>query len=209
LLTDGSRNGSVAAVPPGRPRDFDPNDVLERAMSAFWKLGYDATGIAELERATGLGRQSLYGAFGDKRALFERVLEHYFERVLKPSVIDVLDAPGSGRKNLERLFELWEQAALAPGFNGCLVGNSVSELGLRDAELAHALGRKFELLEAALLRALVRARRAGEVSPRLPLRATARSLLTTSQGLAVMARVRRERGFVRGIIQQAQKLLDA
>jgi len=196
-------------VPAGRPRHFDPNDVLERAMGAFWKHGYDGTGIAELERATGLGRQSLYGAFGDKRALFERVLEHYFERVLKPSVIDILDAPGSGRGNLERLFDLWEQAALLPEFNGCLVGNSVSELGLRDEELARALGRKFELLEAALTRALVRARRAGEVSPALPIRATARSLLATAQGLAVVARLRKDRAFVRGIIDQSRRLLDA
>jgi len=177
-------------------------------MSVFWRLGYDGAGIAELEQATGLGRQSLYGAFGDKRALFGRVVDHYFERVLRPAFIDVLDAPGSARENLERVFKQWEAAAAAPDFNGCLVGNGVSELGLKDAELAGVLAHKLELLEAAFVRALTRARRAGEVNATLPVRATARSLLATAQGLAVVARVRRDPAFVRGVVDQSRRLLD-
>jgi TetR/AcrR family transcriptional repressor of nem operon len=183
--------------------------VLDRAMSAFWRLGFDGTGLAELEQATGLGRQSLYGAFGDKRALFARVVEHYFQHVLKPAFVDVLDAPGSARKNLERIFELWESTAAAPDFNGCLVGNGISELGLKDRDLAAVLSRKLELLEEAFVRALTRARRAGEVSAKLPVRATARSLLATAQGLAVVARVRRDRAFVRAVVDQSRRLLDA
>jgi TetR/AcrR family transcriptional repressor of nem operon len=178
-------------------------------MSAFWRLGFDGTGLAELEQATGLGRQSLYGAFGDKRALFARVIEHYFERVLKPAFVDVLDAPGSARKNLERIFELWESTAAAPDFNGCLVGNGISELGLKDRDLAAVLSRKLELLEEAFVRALTRARRSGEVGAKLPVRATARSLLATAQGLAVVARVRRDRAFVRAVVDQSRRLLDA
>ena len=85
-------------------------------MRLFWRKGYEATGIAELERATGLGRQSLYGAFGDKRSLFLRVVERYFERVLEPYIVDILDAPGSGRANVERIFQQWEATAVAPDF---------------------------------------------------------------------------------------------
>ena len=68
----------------GRPRSFDPDVVLDQAMAVFWKQGFEGTGMPDLEQATGLGRQSLYGAFGDKRTLFARVVEHYFARVLKP-----------------------------------------------------------------------------------------------------------------------------
>jgi TetR/AcrR family transcriptional repressor of nem operon len=103
----------------GRPRSFDEDQVLDRAMLLFWKKGYEATGLSELEQATGLGRQSLYGAFGDKRALFLRIVERYFERILKPSVVDVLDAPGSGRANIESIFKQWESVAEAPDFHGC------------------------------------------------------------------------------------------
>ena len=76
-------------------------------------------------------------------------------------------------------------------------------------QLGKLLGRKLELLEAAFVRVLSRARREGEVSRTLPIRATARALLTLSQGLSVVARVRRDPGFVRSVVEQARKLLDS
>jgi len=62
-----------------RPREFDETDVLDRALNAFWARGYDATSIEDLVEATGLGRASLYGAFGDKEQLFQRALARYVE----------------------------------------------------------------------------------------------------------------------------------
>ncbi len=176
-------------------------------MLVFWKKGYESTGLVDLEHATGLGRQSLYGAFGDKRGLFLQVVEHYFARVLKPG-IDVLDAPGSARKNLERVFGGWESVATDPEFHGCLVGNSVPELSSRDPELAQVLARKLELLEAAFTRALRRAKRDGEVRQDLDVKDTARSLLTLAQGLAVVARANRDPAFVSGVVRIAHQLLD-
>jgi TetR/AcrR family transcriptional repressor of nem operon len=192
----------------GRPRSFDEDQVLDQIMMLFWRKGYEATGLVDLEQATGLGRQSLYGAFGDKRALFLRIVERYFERVLKPHVVDVLDAPGSGRANVERIFKQWESVASAADFHGCLVGNSVPEFGAKDHEMSAVLARKLELMEAAFNRALRRAKHDGEVNPGLDTRATARSLLTIAQGLAVVARVNREPGFVRAVLHSAQRLLD-
>ena len=192
----------------GRPRSFEPETVLERAMHVFWAKGYEATGIADLEAATGLGRQSLYGAFGDKRALFARVVEFYFERVLKPGIVDLLDAPGSARKNLEVLLDRWVLVASAPDFNGCLVGNGASALPPRDPEIADLLRRKLKLLEEALVRVLRRAHDAGEVPRSLDVRSTARSLLAMSQGLGVIARVQREPAFIRSVVDGARRLLD-
>lgn len=191
----------------GRPRGFDVNQVLESAMHVFWKHGYEATGLVSLERATGLGRQSLYGVFGDKRGLFLAVVEHYFSHVLKPG-LDALDAPGSARQNLERVFEGWEALATSPDFHGCLVGNSVPELSARDAEIAAILARKLELMEAAFARALRRAKRDGEVRAELDVKNTARALLTFAQGLSIVARAQRDPSFVRGVVEAARSLLD-
>ena len=177
-------------------------------MFLFWKKGYEATGVADLEQATGLGRQSLYGAFGDKRTLFLCIVERYFERILKPYIVDVLDAEGSARANVERIFAGWQAAAEAPEFHGCLVGNSVPEFGAKDEQMSDVLRRKLELMEGAFVRALGRAKKDGEVSPALDARATARSLLAIAQGLAVIARVNREPAFVRSVIDSARRLLD-
>lgn len=192
----------------GRPRQFDPDAVLDAAMAVFWKKGYAGTALAELEAATKLGRQSLYGAFGDKRALFARVVERYFEVVLRPYIIDVLDAPGSPRANVEQVIRAWESAAAAPEFNGCLVGNSSSEMGLHDPEMAELLRRKLELLEAAFHRALTRAQRAGEINAGADVRALARSFVVTAQGLSIVCRVNRERAFVRAVARDALARLD-
>lgn len=191
----------------GRPRSFDVDEVIDRAMHVFWRHGYDGTALVDLEQATGLGRQSLYGVFGDKRGLFSKVIEHYFERVLKPG-IDRLGAPGSARAHLEQVFDSWEAIAGLPDFNGCLVGNSVPEMSARDPELAEVLARKLALMEGAFSRALERAQRDGEISAELDVTSTARALLTLAQGLAVVARAHRDPSFVQGVVQAARRLLD-
>ena len=193
----------------GRPRSFDEEQVLERAMFAFWKHGFEATGMADLEQATGLGRQSLYGAFGDKRAVFLKVVEFYFAKVLTVGLIDVLDAPGSALANLERVFAQWQALAVSPDFHGCLVGNAASDMRAHDDEMKEVLRRKLRLLEDAFTRAIRRGQSLGEISTGVDARATARSLLTLAQGLAVLARVHKEPSFVRGVVECARKLLSA
>src|SRR5580700_8584822 len=79
-------------APRGRPRAYDPEEALNRATGAFWRSGYSGTSLDVLSEATGMNRPSLYGAFGDKRALYLTTLKRY---------------AGLGRAAM--------QAALAPG----------------------------------------------------------------------------------------------
>jgi len=65
-----------------RPREFDEDVVLGKVLSVFWERGYDGTSVEDLVERTGLGRASLYGAFGDKERLFERALALYLSRLL-------------------------------------------------------------------------------------------------------------------------------
>jgi AcrR family transcriptional regulator len=67
----------------GRPRSYDPEAALQRATEAFWKKGYAATSLDDLAAATGMNRPSLYAGFGDKRALYLKALNRYWERGLK------------------------------------------------------------------------------------------------------------------------------
>src|SRR5262245_39775992 len=66
-------------VAKGRPRSFDRDEALTAATMVFWKYGYDASSVAQLTEAMGIGVPSMYAAFGDKRALFEEALVHYMK----------------------------------------------------------------------------------------------------------------------------------
>ena len=65
----------------GRPRSYDPDQALDAAIDVFWTHGYDAATLDQLSQAMGMGRPSLYGAFGDKQALFERAVRRFGERM--------------------------------------------------------------------------------------------------------------------------------
>lgn len=83
----------------GRPREFDECEIVTKALRAFWKRGYDATSIEDLVEETGLGRASLYGAFGDKQQLFRRAVDHYL--TISRAEKDRITAGLTGRKALE------------------------------------------------------------------------------------------------------------
>jgi TetR/AcrR family transcriptional regulator, copper-responsive repressor len=67
----------VATRQRGRPRSFDRDAALDQAVRLFWSKGYEATSISDLTAALGIGVRSLYAAFGDKKALFDEVVEAY------------------------------------------------------------------------------------------------------------------------------------
>src|SRR6478752_7045260 len=67
----------VATKPTGRPREFDPDEALERALELFWRQGYEGTSLGELTAAMGINRPSLYAAFGNKESLFRKALDRY------------------------------------------------------------------------------------------------------------------------------------
>jgi TetR/AcrR family transcriptional regulator, copper-responsive repressor len=67
----------------GRPRAYDPEIALQRALETFWKRGYSGTSLDDLSEATGMNRPSLYAGFGDKQAIYLKALKHYWERSAK------------------------------------------------------------------------------------------------------------------------------
>ena len=82
-----------------RTKDFEPDEVADAAMQVFWRRGYAATSVQDLVDGTGLGRGSLYNAFGSKQGLYEAALRRY--HALTAANLDLLARPGNARERID------------------------------------------------------------------------------------------------------------
>lgn len=172
----------------GRPRGFEDDVVLDRAMDTFWTNGYANTSPAQLAAATGVGKGSLYNAFHSKRALFDQALARY-DRLGAEFAEEILARPGSTRECLGALLrQLVDSDVERPVRRGCLAVNTAVELAGRDPEITRAVRTTQEHTIAALAARLERGRRDGDVRSELEPRAFAEFLMNTIVGLRVMAK---------------------
>ncbi|MEU7785466.1 TetR/AcrR family transcriptional regulator [Amycolatopsis sp. NPDC049159] len=169
-----------------RPREFDESAAVERAMEAFWEHGYEATSTQDLCTATGLGRSSVYNTFSSKRALFQRSLTHYTNRELGKRKA-ILDGPGTAA---ERLATVLDTAVDADRDRprGCLVVNTLAELGLPDDEVGAALRSDTDQNLAMFAECAREGALDGSLRDGLAPADVAEFLLSTISGLRVMAR---------------------
>lgn len=172
----------------GPAKQFDRDAVLERALQLFWDQGYEPTGMTQLLQHMGIGRQSLYDTFGDKKTLFLEALGHYFQETMQQAR-EVLEAPGSPLGNLRSLF--YERARLTAetGHSGCFVGNALSEFGDRDPDVRRLVRGFMGQVEDGIRQTLERAREAGELSPQAPVAELARLTVITTQGMALLSKL--------------------
>jgi TetR/AcrR family transcriptional repressor of nem operon len=171
-----------------RPRKYEENESLDRAIGVFHRFGYRGTTLAALLQATGMGRGSLYYRFQDKHEFFMAALERYRRTVVKPH----LDRLEAGLSPTDGILELFDRAVSSEGdvgdHFGSLITNAAVELAPHDARVRAFIAEHFADVEAALKRAVERAQELGEVSRQKDAIKIAHGLLGTLQGLVVLAR---------------------
>ena len=191
----------------GRPTEFDRQDALEKAMGLFWRNGYEATGLTALTNEMGIGRQSLYNAFGDKHSLFVEAIKHYASRNSQP-LIGILHAPGSGVANIRKALEAVVAFTTSGDCCGCLVTNSIVELAPHDDEVAKVVRSALNRVEKAFQDAVNRAVESGEISADTDTRAVARFLNNTLHGMVVMGKASASKAALKDVVEIAlSKLL--
>lgn len=169
-----------------RSKAFDVDAAVDKAMEVFWANGFGSTTPQQLVDALGIGRGSLYNAFDSKHALYERALRRYYERETV-RLIEVLDGPGPARERLRAALELVVDAAREDR-RGCMMANAAVEFGAADEVVNHLVRRTFERQEAAFRSTIEEGQRSGEIDPAADARALASFLLTTINGIRVLAK---------------------
>jgi TetR/AcrR family transcriptional repressor of nem operon len=191
-----------------RHKEFDREEALQKAMEVFWTRGYGAASVQDLVRRMGINRQSLYDTYGDKHALYLQALDRY-RQVEVRRLIELLDRPGSVKKNLRQAFaEVVEKALCDREHRGCFMGNATSELAGRCKATASRTRSNMAATEEAFYRALLRGTKEGEIKRVRDPRAAARFLYCVLQGLALMAKARQDRKVLSDVVKVTLSLLD-
>jgi AcrR family transcriptional regulator len=172
----------------GRPREFDREQGLAKAMQIFWSLGYDATSMADLRAALGITQASLYAAFGNKEQLFREAVDLY-RRTAGFSTARAIGIDSSAREAIQAMLEAAVDAYTASGSpRGCLVILGATNYAIENKAVHdHLLSIRREMLESILDR-LKRGQLEGDVPRDAPIVALATYYATVLHGLALQSR---------------------
>jgi TetR/AcrR family transcriptional repressor of nem operon len=169
-------------------RQFDHDTVVDRAMMVFWRKGYGATSIQDLEQATRLRRGSLYNAFGDKEGLFVAALKRY-EMTVGLERIKQLSLPDPYQAIQAFLSTLVAQMSDASRPRGCLHTNTSLEFPSAPDAVLRIIAERTSAIESAIYAVLRRAQSVGTMDPAVDARALARFYLGVAKGIGVLHKV--------------------
>ncbi len=189
-----------------RPRSFDPETVRDRIAEVFTAHGYRGTSLAMLTEAAGLGKQSLYNAFGDKQTLYLQSLGCMQQRMAAAQ--GVIEAAPTGRAAIEGFFE--GIATLCshpdPAVHTCVVSSGLLE-GIEDPAIASDLRSKWQATRGLLQGAVLRGQADGTIRNDLPASDLSRLLVTLMSGLRATGRVVDGIGELRSTVRLGLQML--
>lgn len=199
---------STEKIGRGRPREFDYDEVVDRAITLFRQRGFGATSIADLVDATALTRGSLYKAFKDKKSIYIAAFERYTARGHE-RIQAIVRGDGTGHERIERLLAYYlEQSSGEPGKLGCLVVATGLEASVLEADIALLFRQALKRLERTLSDLVDAGIKDRSISEHLNAKSAAKALLCFVQGLRVVGKSDEQRAQLnKEVIDMAMKML--
>lgn len=191
-----------------RAREFDEEMAVQRAMRLFWRKGYETSTLPDLLKTMRISRGSFYNAFGTKREVLIRAIQRYV-RTGMDGLLSPLAAETAGRAEIEKTFaQLLAYMSSPKGHQGCLIGNSMTDAAMQDAELREMLLLARKETEDALARAFANGQASGAINNAANPRSAGRFLLNTISGLMVSCKTDPGPDELGDIIRMALRVLD-
>ena len=191
-----------------RKKEFDVDEAVRAAMEVFWLKGYDGTSVDDLIEATGVKRQSLYNALGEKRDMFMKALLKYEAEELRQALKQV-ESLETGRQSIEYLFTvLVDQCSTDKTRRGCFLVNTSLE-ACHGEDVESVVGGAIGDFEAFFKRCLKRAQKEGHIPSTINVTTTASGLLATYIGIRVVARTSQAGKLIKNMAKHALQSLDA
>lgn len=203
-----STRGSTESRGPGRPREFDLDHALDKAIDVFSESGYHATPLSKLTAAMKITEGSLYKAFRDKRGVFLAAFERYLA-LRKQRLSRQLACAETGRDIIRAVLNAYAELSYGKlGRRGCLVVGSAVDLASSDSEMARRVSDQFAAHEQRLIDAIRQGQADGSVAAGIDAATTGRLLLCVVQGMRVLGKTGRTPEEMMSLVDSALKLLD-
>ena len=187
----------------GRPREFDREKALEKAMQMFWALGYETTSMADLRAALGITQASLYAAFGSKEQLFREAVDLY-RRTSNSSTEQALATGRTAREAIQSMLQAAVDALTAPGTpGGCLIVLGATNCAPENRAVQEYLYSVRRQIPEAILEPLRKGQRDGDLQKSAPISALASYYATVLHGLALQSRDRVSRKVLTHVVSVA------
>lgn len=187
-----------------RPRKFNEDAVLEAVREQFRSTGYAATSLDDLMTATGLGKGSLYGAFGDKQQLFLRVFEEYCTGIIADARLRLA---GDDAGALDRLRAYFlanvEVIGRDTTHRGCLLAKATGELSSVQPQVAARSLQTYRTLEDLFVTCLNQAQKNGSLKPDADTRKLGTLLLSVLRGIEALGKAGMDEAALRGVVETA------
>lgn len=196
-------NERTSSRPRGRPRAFDRDDALDRAMYLFWRRGYEATSVSDLTESMGITPPSLYAAFGDKKRLFLEAVDRYQTGPGCFAQRAFSEEPTAGRAIRRLLMDTIESFCDPKHPKGCMVVLAATNCTAESNDIADALADRRRAAERAIRDRIAVGQAAGELPAGTDIDALAGFLATTLYGLSIKARDGASRASLRRVAEQA------
>jgi len=191
----------VSLTMSGRPREFDDESVVDAAMDVFWSNGYDGASAQELVERTGLGRGSLYNAFGCKLNLYHEALERYHQQGIRQQA-DILKGPGAIKDRLRALMAWGIELDLDPEKQRACMGLFASlERSGKDPKVEKISRTYVTQLEQLLCAAFSEGQKSGEIDDRRSPLSIARTFLSSYYGLRLLGRSMPDRAYLEDVME--------
>ncbi len=173
---------------PGRPREFDPDAALDRAVELFWADGFEGVDVERIARAAGVTKPSLYKLFGDKSSLFRHALHRYGQTIGAAPLI-AFEAEADLKNAVRALLEGTVKAATTQGRpSGCLMACVAVTQAERSDEIRATLAQGLARLTDVVRRRFGEETNSGRLSPSTPTLTRSRLVVDLMQGLMLRAR---------------------
>jgi len=175
-------------------------------MNCFWSKGYETTSVRDLADQMGITGASLYNAFGDKRSLYRRSLEHYLEQSVRQRIR--LHEGSAPLEAIEAFFrEVVNRSVSDKSHRGCMLVNAALQIDPHDPEFQKVVAKEISSIESFFGRCIKAGQEDGSLRRDFPAAGSAKMLLSVLLGVRVLARSRPQRSLLEGAVRSALTLL--